>query len=402
MFEPGRSHAFGSVQAARECRTEAFGVMKRAVSTSATVFALVALGTGIAQSQNAAGIQPASPALVAALSAVRAAPIPSLVTWIGSQQAPSAGSDPLSVAESQIAALTPGDRDAIVFWLSGHGRGALQAQGATDAQIGIPYYPLDYDVAPAPFPQTVGFLPPAPPIPTPTPAPPQHHRSFLGFLAAAAQLPGVNVPVAQSSSSSVTNNADGSQTIDSSSSSVSVGFNPAAVLGSILDAADAHGSAQSPSSAWRQVPFGAATLDAASSPSGIAITHGISSVRYDGTEGFACISFQNNAQQAVTEVDVDIQVVDGLGLWRRVVPLRRSGSFGPGALVNGPGSLRDVNASRPNCVIDGAGDLDDPSNPFSGAAAVGYAIRQVTYADGSVWREPGANPWPATLSSLPR
>jgi hypothetical protein len=70
--------------------------------------------------------------------------------------------------------------------------------------------------------------------------------------------------------------------------------------------------------------------------------------------------------------------------------------------VNGPGSLRDVNSRRPNCVIDGAGDLDDPSNPFSGAAAVGYAIRQVTYADGSVWREPGANPWPATLSYLPR
>jgi hypothetical protein len=376
--------------------------MKRALSTSATIFALAALGTGIAQSQGTAGIQPASPALVAALGAVRSAPIPSLIAWLGSQQPPSTGSDPLSIAENQIAALTPGDHDALVFWLSGHGRGALQAQGATDAQIGIPYYPLDYDVAPAPFPQTVGFLPPEPPIPTPTPAPPQHHRSFLGFLAAAAQLPGVNVPVAQSSSSSVTNNADGSQTFNSSSTSVSVGFNPAAVLGSILDSADSHGSAQSPSSAWRQVPFGAATLDAASSPSQIAITHGISSVRYDGTEGFACISFQNNAQQAVTELDVDIQIVDGLGLLRRVVPLRRTGSFGPGALVNGPGSLRDVNARRPNCVIDGAGDLDDPSNPFSGAAAVGYAIRAVTYADGSAWREPGANPWPATLSFLSR
>ena len=139
--------------------------MKRAVSTSATIFAIAALATGVAQSQGTAGIQPASPALVAALGAVRAAPIPSLIAWIGSQQPPAtAGSDPLSVAENQIAALTPGDHDALVFWLSGHGRGALQAQGATDAQIGIPYYPLDYDVAPAPFPQTVGFLPPEPPI----------------------------------------------------------------------------------------------------------------------------------------------------------------------------------------------------------------------------------------------
>ncbi len=366
------------------------------------IFVLVALGAGIAQSQNVPGIQPASPQLVAVLSAVRAAPIPALIARMQSRQEPAtvgsdADSGALMAAESRIDELTPGDRDALLYWLSGHGRSALQAQGATDAQIGVPYYSLDYAITSAPYPKTVGFLPPEPQLPTLTPAPQHTHRSFLGFLAAAAALPDVNVPVAQSSSSSVTNNADGSQTINSSSSSVSVGFNPSAVLGSILDSANSHGSAQSPSSAWRQLPFGSATLDAAASPSQIALTHGISSVRYDGTEGFACISFQNNAQQAVTELDVDIQVIDGLGLLRRVVPLRRIGSFAPGAQVNGPGSLPDVNSSRPNCVIDGAGDLDDPSNPFSGAAAVSYAIRQVTYGDGSTWLEPGANPWPQSL-----
>ena len=61
----------------------------------------------------------------------------------------------------------------------------------------------------------------------------------------------------------------------------------------------------------------------------------------------------------------------------------------------GPTSLREVSTAQPNCVIDGENGLADPTNPFSGAALVGYAIRRVTFADGTSWIEPGANPWPA-------
>jgi hypothetical protein len=163
----------------------------------------------------------------------------------------------------------------------------------------------------------------------------------------------------------------------------------------LIDAGSAHGSAQSPSSAWRQIPFGASTLSEAGSPSQIAVTAGIASVRYDGTQGFACLSFVNHAPQAVTEVDVDILVIDGLGFLKRALPLRRTGTFASGAAVDGPTSLHDVGSSRPNCVIDGNGAIADPTDPFAKAVAVGYAIRRVTYADGTSWIEPGANPWPA-------
>jgi hypothetical protein len=322
---------------------------------------------------------PPSPALLAALGAVR-----------------TIDSDPAAWAAQapEVAALAPADRDALVYWLDAHGRGPLHAQGATDAQIGVPYYPVDYAIAPAPWPSTVPPLPAQPPLPKPTPAPAQHHRSFWSLVAAAA-LPTVIAPVEHSSSSSTSTSPDGSTTTTTSSGTdVSVGVNTGALVSSLIDASTAHGSAQSPSSEWRQVPFGATTLDAADSPAHIAVTHGIASVRYDGTQGFACLSFVNNATQPVTEVDIDIDVLDGFGFLKRTLPLRRTGTFAPGTAVEGPTSLRDVRSAQPNCVIDGDGSIADPTDPFAGAFAIGYAIRRVTYADGTAWNEPGANPWP--------
>jgi hypothetical protein len=120
-------------------------------------------------------------------------------------------------------------------------------------------------------------------------------------------------------------------------------------------------------------------------------------VRYDGTQGFACVSFTNDAALTATEVDVDIEIIDGLGFVRRVLPLRRTGTFVTGAAVDGPTSLRNVGSAQPNCVIDGANEIADPTDPFANAMAVGYAVRQVKYVDGSTWLEPGANPWPAVM-----
>jgi hypothetical protein len=313
------------------------------------------------------------------------APSPALIAALGALRATTA--DPVAWAATapEVAALTPPDHDALLYWLGGHGRGPLHAQGATDAQIGVPYYALDYALVAAPWPSSVPPLPPQPPLPKPPPPPAPHHRSFWNFVAA----------VEHSSSSSTTTSADGSTTTTTSSGTdVSVGVNTGALLASLIDASAAHGSAQSPSSEWRQVPFGAATLDAADSPAHVRVTRGIASVRFDGTQGFACLSFVNDAAQPATEVDIDIEVLDGFGLMKRALALRRTGSFAPGAAVDGPTALRDVRAAQPNCVIDGDGTIADPTDPFAGAFAIGYAIRHVTYADGSAWNEPGANPWP--------
>jgi len=58
--------------------------------------------------------------------------------------------------------------------------------------------------------------------------------------------------------------------------------------------------------------------------------------------------------------------------------------------------VQDVASARDNCVIDGENTLTDLSDPFNGASAVLYAVRAVTYADGSTWLQPGANRWSAT------
>jgi hypothetical protein len=348
---------------------------------------LVLLGTSATvRVDRASAFSPpaASPALLAAHGALRSASPANLSDW--------------AATAPQVAALAAGDHDALLFWLDGHGRGALHAQGATDAQIGVPLYAIDYAIQPAPWPASVPPLPPAPAPPKPTPPPAQHHHSFWSMVAAAA-LPSIVAPVAHSSSSSTSTSPDGSTTTtQSSSTDVSVGVNTGALLSSLLDAADAHGSSQSPSNDWRQLPFGAMTFASADAPSQIAITHGIASVRSDGTEGFACLSFVNRAAQPATEVDVDIEIIDGLGFVRRVVPLRRVGSFAPGQPVDGPTSVHDVHSAQPNCVIDGENAIADPSDPFAGAFAVGYAVRRVTFADGSVWLEPGANAWPPVTS----
>jgi hypothetical protein len=331
----------------------------------ALLVVIVALGYNVPQP---------SSALVAALLALRQTP----------------PADPLAWA-AQLPNVTQPDRDALLYWLGAHGRAALHAQGATDAQIGIPIYAIDYALVPAPFPASIVPLP-APPAPTPPPAPAPRRRSFWGMLAAAA-LPNVVAPIASSSSSSSSTSPDGSEsTFQSSSTTVSVGVDTGALVSSLIDASTAHGSSQSPSSAWRQLPFGAMTI-AGPSPSRITVTHGIASVRYDGTQGFACLSLVNDAPQPAMEVDVDIQIIDGNGFLQRVLPLRRVATFAPGVAVEAPTSLHDVRSPHPGCAIDGEGDAADATDPFAGAAAIGYSIREVHYADGSSWLEPGANAW---------
>lgn len=309
-----------------------------------------------------------------------------------------------TLAQASTLPLAAGDRDALVFWLASHGRGPLHAQGLTDQQIGVPVYPIDYAIVPAPWPQTVAMLPSAPPqaIPTAAPTqPPAHqHHNFLGGLLAAAlpDLP-INIPVASSSnsSSSTTQNADGSisQTTSSSGTSVSVGVNPWAVVGSLIDASTAHGAPQAPPVAWRSLVFGASNLGAGPSP--VAVTRGFAAVRNDGREGIACVSFTNETQRPLREVDIDVEILDGLGFIQRVAPLRRTGLVAGGASAGGPENAQDLASARGNCVIDGENTLADTTDPFAGASAVVYAVRGVTYANGATWLRIGANRWPVTL-----
>lgn len=323
----------------------------------------------------------ASPALIDALNSVRT----------------SLASD----VQAKIATLSPPDRDAITYWLASHGRGALHARGATDAQIGVPYYAFDYNIAPGTWPSTVTRLVIPTPEPTTAPTPAPRHRS--PFAALGAVLPGLQIPIASSSSSSsqttTTNTANGSETdttTQSSSSSVSIGVNPWAVVGALIDASSAHTTRPAPTTPWRGLLFAASTLGTGGS--GIAITRGFAAVRNDGTEGLACVSFANNNQKPATEVDVDIEILNTLGFIRRVAPLRLRGSFAPGAEIGGPANVEDVNSARANCVIDGENTLTDTTDPFSGAAAVVYSVRRVLFTDGTQWLQPGANAWPPVSS----
>ncbi len=319
-------------------------------------------------------------ALIDVLAEARAADTGALAAWAQGRSA----SPAITPLVDKILALAPPDRDAVLFWLDGHGRRGLHARGLTDAQIGVPYYPIDYTIAGAPLPGSIAPIAiPPPPTPVPTPAP-QHHAN-LGFLGAV--LPWVNVPVASSSSSSTStstsqngNSTEIDQTTNSSSTSVSVGVNPGAVLASLLGAAADHGSHPSSSPPpWRAVHFLASPLSDPASP--VIVTHGFAAVHNDGSGGIACVAIANHSAKTVTQVDVDFEILNGLGLIRNVQPLRRMGTVAPGAEAGGDVGPQSEEEQRANCV------------PFTGATSVQYAVRQVFFDDGTSWLQPGANAW---------
>jgi hypothetical protein len=356
------------------------------------VVALTFLGLLCTQGAAQTDIPAASPELIDALASARASSITQIVAWAQG----SAASPDVASAIAKIRALEQPDQDAIVYWLASHGRGPLHARGATDEQIGVPVYAIDYTRVPAPWPSTVAALIEPSPMPaaTPTPEPRKHtHFGLLGDL-----LPALQIPIASSSSSSsqttttsIPNGVQTETTSESSGSSVSIGVNPWAVVGSLIDASTARSSPQAPSVPWRGLLFAASTLGGGDS--GISVTRGFAAVRNDGTEGLACISFANNDAKVATEIDVDIEILDTLGFIRRVAPLRLTGSFAPGVEVGGPANVQDVHSARANCVIDGENELADLTDPFAGAQAVVYSVRRVQFADGTQWLEAGANAW---------
>jgi len=361
---------------------------------------LLAIGSCIALPLIASAqiIPTPSTSLVDALATARDADMARLVAWAPQPVAPAAATDAGAAAEVKILALAPADRDALLYWLDAHGRAALHAQGASDADIGVPFYAIDYALVPAPFPVSVTPLPispaAAPATPAPTPQPRRHTFGMLGALLPALQLP---IGSSSSSSSTTTTSQNGisteiNQTTQSSGTSVSIGGNPWEAVGSLIDASvDRSSGRAAPASPWRSLPFAASSLSARGSR--IAVNRGFAAVRNDGTEGVACISFVNQSATTATQIDVDIEILDNWGLIKRVQRVRRIGTFVSGTEIGGPAGPQTVADARANCVIDGENTLDDPTDPFSSASAVVYAVRAVFYADGTSWLQRGANAW---------
>ncbi len=79
---------------------------------------------------------------------------------------------PAQVAESQIWSRGKRDRDAVLSWLTGNGRGALYSRGATNAVIGGKRVTIDFGYSP-PTPnlaqgwRKVPFVPEALTVPRP-------------------------------------------------------------------------------------------------------------------------------------------------------------------------------------------------------------------------------------------
>lgn len=87
-------------------------------------------------------------ALLRGLSAIQAlgvGDLSALQSWAGNTpvQMPNPVFSTLDQVKAQIVTMQPGDRDAVVIWLQGKGRGALYARGATDTQIGPCLSPID-------------------------------------------------------------------------------------------------------------------------------------------------------------------------------------------------------------------------------------------------------------------
>jgi hypothetical protein len=82
---------------------------------------------------------------LSAIQALGAGDLSALQSWAGNTpvQMPNPVFSPLDQVKAQIVTMQPRDRDAVVTWLQGKGRGALYARGATDAQIGPCLFPID-------------------------------------------------------------------------------------------------------------------------------------------------------------------------------------------------------------------------------------------------------------------
>jgi len=298
-----------------------------------------------------------------------------------------------AAASSVLATLDATDAEALRTWLAGHGRDALHAAGATDAEIGPPVSPIDYHIA------WLGRAP-TPPPPTPTPAPKRKGGLFGGLLAAA--VPPLKLVLGGSSSSSSSTTTTPTETgyhsettTSSSSTQVSVGLNPVGLLGMLADAASSRPAPSTnshPNQAellhWHKIVLGRFS---GSSPEsgGISVKRGLAAVRNNYADGAACIAFVNEGAKTVTRVDFDLTFIDSSG-YLQTMALDRSGHFVRGVLVDGPEHESLITREEQNCAFLGSPSPGAaPISSLARAEGLIYAVRRVVYADGTSWTPAG-------------
>ena len=126
--------------------------MKRAILALSLGAAIIIAAGTVSSGADTNGYPPYNPypsyALINALTAIQSlnsGQAGQLQFWAqqGNLQPPNPIVTPVDQIEAQIAAMYPPDRNAIVAWLTGGGRGALYTRNVTDAQIGACKFPID-------------------------------------------------------------------------------------------------------------------------------------------------------------------------------------------------------------------------------------------------------------------
>jgi hypothetical protein len=367
-----------------------------------------------------ASAQPApSAALVSVLQRMHTVDVTYIIGWSADPRAPKDALGSINQVKTAILALDASDREAMLFWLRSHGRDALHQRGVTDAQIGPPLYPIDYEIAWVALPE--GFVNPTPiptptpqPLPTPTPHPkPTGDLSFLIPLAAQAIVGSIAFSSIGSDFQRATMNLEFDR--------LQTYFNPTAMMGKMQSIAEASAVAgmlanealkEHPTSTtderevasipaaehWTLLELGRERSDPQAV--GIVVDNGVAGVR-NYSEGAACLGFSNRDAKTVREIDFDFTLVDAQDHSLQSFALHRTGTFGPNERSDAPNELMPSAVAREdaNCVAIGSSATGAPTIPsLSRAVAMAYEVRRVVFDDGTVWLRAGANLWPREKS----
>lgn len=152
------------------------------------------------------------------------------------------------------------------------------------------------------------------------------------------------------------------------------------------------GSAPAPTATpnpYRQLELTSPTLGQKQTGS-IAVLNGFAAASRDGKMAMACVSFQNNAPVAATQVDFTFTLLDANGNTVGTMQLNRTGTFSTGIGIMSWSSFNDWNGGQ---GFSNRGYSDNCAKISNGVAAlpiiqarfVTYTITAVTYADGTTW-----------------
>lgn len=141
---------------------------------------------------------------------------------------------------------------------------------------------------------------------------------------------------------------------------------------------------------WRQIQFATESFSAA--PSGpIQVGAGMAAAKRDGTSIVACVTFTNTAPQAATSIAFVFTMKSGNGDTVGTLGFVRNGTFSTGIGIHtwdSYSSWRQQSGNRgynDNCVTKESGVA---ALPILETHFVTYAVKSVTFADGTSWNAP--------------